>query len=82
MNTVNAHLEAAARHYEQQGEELANESQARSYCQQQADEVRQMMRNNERLVRDLRTIVNSSTDLDQHERGTLCEAIRALGGNP
>lgn len=79
-SNVNGHLEYTARHFDEAADNAVTEHG--QFFRAQAREIRQMIQNNERLVRDLRSIINSSNNLDQHERGTLCEAIRALGGNP
>ena len=80
MTTINAHLGYLAQHFDQSADNAVTEHGA--YFRTQAREIRQMIQNNERLTRDLRAIINSNTDLDQHQRGALCEAIRALGGQP
>jgi hypothetical protein len=35
----------------------------------------------EQIIRELRGILNT-LDLSQHDRDTICAAIRALGGHP
>lgn len=35
----------------------------------------------EQIIRELRGILNT-LELSQHDRDTICAAIRALGGNP